>query len=70
MQSYQLRLGRVAYGKPFYQCVYVLCETSAPVMEAAAKAKAHFGLPASEYMPHLSLLYSNISPDARCAFPE
>jgi hypothetical protein len=56
---------RVSAGQIFYQCVYVLAAQSAPLMAAGAAAKVAFGLPKAPYMPHLSLIYSDIDAAAR-----
>ena len=65
MQSYSLRLRRVACSSTFYQCVFLLCDKEGPVAEAASKARQHFGMDAAEYMPHLSLLYADIDQASR-----
>lgn len=59
LQPYELRLQHVDTGSIYHQCVYVCCERTPAVMDAAWLARQRFGLPQSEYMPHLSLLYSD-----------
>ncbi|EFN53969.1 hypothetical protein CHLNCDRAFT_135910 [Chlorella variabilis] len=62
---YRISFARAACGAIFHQCVYLLCETQPDTMQAraaGAAARAAFGQdPAAAYMPHLSLLYSDIS---------
>ena len=65
MQGYHLTFARVSCKDTFYQCVFLLCDTAAPVMQAGSQAKAHFDMTLEEYMPHLSLLYSDIDKRAR-----
>ena len=45
--------------------MFLLCCPDDAVIEAAATAKASLGVEPSPYMPHLSLLYSDIDADAR-----
>lgn len=58
----------MSYGSIFYQCVYILCAKSPETMLAAAAARKAFdkeSLP--PYMPHLSLLYSDMEAATRQA---
>lgn len=56
----------VACGQIFHQCVYILCAKSPEAMAAAAVAREAFGMDQSQpYMPHLSLLYSDIDMETR-----
>jgi hypothetical protein len=55
----------VTYGAVFFQCVYLLCVKEAAVMAAGAAARKAFELDTPPYMPHLSLLYSDIDPSNR-----
>lgn len=66
MQPYRVSFDRVACGAAFHQCVYVLCATDAATMQAGAAARAAYGQdPAAPYMPHLSLLYSDMPAEDR-----
>lgn len=56
---------RVAAGQIFHQCVYVMATPTAPLMAAGAAAKRAFDLPPALYMPHLSLIYSEMDAAAR-----
>ena len=56
-----ITLDRVACGATRYQCVYILCCPTAELLAAGAAARDAFGLdPSATYMPHLSLLYSDV----------
>lgn len=57
-----------AAGNIFHQCVYILCERDEPLLKAAASVRRAFGMDdaLSEYMPHVSLIYSDIDQDTRC----
>lgn len=66
LQPYCISFDRVSFGSIFHQCVYILCNTEQPVMAAGAAAREEFGMdPSTHYMPHLSLLYSDIGPAER-----
>jgi 2'-5' RNA ligase len=70
-QAYRLDFQDVSYGKIFHQCVYVRCKPSDAAMVAAKRTRQAFGHPTdAEYMPHLSLLYSDIPSDTRCILSE
>lgn len=60
-------MSKPAVGKIFHQCVYVLCERDEPLLKAAASARRKFGLDDTliDYMPHISLLYSDIDFESR-----
>ena len=57
-----------AAGSIFHQCVFILCEKDEPLLEAAASVRRTLGIndDLSDYMPHISLLYSDIDLDQRC----
>jgi len=57
----------VGAGTIFHQCVFIRCAKVDALMTAAETAKATLRLPQSSYMPHLSLLYSDIDQDTRGA---
>lgn len=66
LQPYRISFDKVAFGGIFHQCVYVLCHQDPPTMKAGSAAREAFGLdPGSPYMPHLSLLYSDINQNRR-----
>ncbi|KAG6550297.1 hypothetical protein Mapa_008258 [Marchantia paleacea] len=56
------RLTGVDHGRIYYQCVYLTVDPTPQVMEANAKARSTFGQTLTqEYMPHLSLIYGDLS---------
>ena len=56
----------VHYGTTFHQCVYLRIQPEADVMHAGAETRAAYdGNRHAPYMPHLSLLYSDVDEDAR-----
>ena len=66
-QPYQLQLQDVHFGATFHQCVYIRIQPQPLVMRAGAETRAAYGGDRNAtYMPHLSLLYSDIDEDARC----
>ncbi|KAK9808791.1 hypothetical protein WJX72_003748 [[Myrmecia] bisecta] len=62
LQPYTLHLEEVQAGTLYFQCVYVLVRQDAAVIEAWRQACAAFSMPhgGQSYMPHLSLLYSDV----------
>ena len=70
-QVYRLDFQDVAYGTMFHQCVYVRCKSTGSAMDAAKRTRQAFGHPAdTQYMPHVSLLYSDIPSEIRCILLE
>ncbi|PSC67618.1 poly(A) RNA polymerase GLD2 [Micractinium conductrix] len=66
LKPYRVAFDRVSSGAVFHQCVYLLCRQEAETMAAGAATRATFNQdPASRYMPHLSLLYSDIDQPER-----
>jgi 2'-5' RNA ligase len=66
-QAYTLEFQDVSYGSIFHQCVYVRCKTTEAAMDAAKRTRQAFGHPTdAQYMPHVSLLYSDIPSESRC----
>jgi len=65
-QPYQLQFQDVHFGAIFHQCVYIRIQPQPHVMHAGAETRAAYGGDRdATYMPHLSLLYSDIDEDAR-----
>lgn len=57
----------MSYGAIFHQCVYLRCQTNGATMDAAQRARQASGHATdAPYMPHLSLLYSDIPAEIRC----
>lgn len=62
LKAYDASVDSVATGTFFYQCVYLLLHPMPEVVEASAHCTGHFGFRSSTpYMPHLSLLYGDLS---------
>ncbi|KAL3576327.1 hypothetical protein D5086_021610 [Populus alba] len=66
LMAYTATVDRVATGTFFYQCVYLLLHPMPEVVEASAHCSGHFGYKSSTpYMPHLSLLYGDLTDDEK-----
>eukprot|EP00890_Picochlorum_soloecismus_P001436 jgi/Picsp_1/2293/NSC_05757-R1_protein len=68
-----MRMARIDKGSHFHQCVFVLVEKSDILKKYFDETCVVFGLDESSgkhYMPHLSLLYSEISQEERAALVE
>ncbi|KAG6642307.1 cyclic phosphodiesterase-like [Carya illinoinensis] len=66
LKAYTATVDRVATGTFFYQCVYVLIHPTTQVVETSAHCSGHFGYKSSTpYMPHLSLLYGDLTDDEK-----
>ncbi|KAL5772105.1 hypothetical protein ACOSQ2_012029 [Xanthoceras sorbifolium] len=66
LRAYNCTVDRVATGSFFYQCVYLLLHPTPEVAEASAHCCSHFGYKNSTpYMPHLSLLYGDLTDDEK-----
>ena len=66
MEPFQIELDRVSFNKRFHQCVFILCKPTDELMRYGGMARSAFGQDPDEYLPHLSLLYSDeASVDAR-----
>ncbi|CAM8979625.1 unnamed protein product [Rhodiola kirilowii] len=62
LKAYEASVVRVDKGTFFYQCVYLLLHPTPEVVHTSAHCSSHFGYRSSTpYMPHLSLLYADIS---------
>lgn len=66
LKVYDASVERVATGTFFYQCVYLLLHPTPEVVETGAHCSNHFGYKsATPYMPHLSLLYNDLSDEEK-----
>ncbi|XP_073061352.1 cyclic phosphodiesterase-like [Primulina eburnea] len=66
LEAYDARVEKVATGTFFYQCVFLLLHPTPQVVEASAHCCATFGYKNSTpYMPHLSLLYGDITEEEK-----
>eukprot|EP01023_Acetabularia_acetabulum_P025682 TRINITY_DN2454_c0_g1_i3.p2 TRINITY_DN2454_c0_g1~~TRINITY_DN2454_c0_g1_i3.p2 ORF type:complete len:172 (-),score=5.60 TRINITY_DN2454_c0_g1_i3:314-778(-) len=65
-KKFFLKFKDVSYGSIFTQCVYILINEDVEVMAAGKTAKEMFLEDASTtYMPHLSLIYSDMDQEQR-----
>jgi 2'-5' RNA ligase len=67
LKPIDIQFDRVTSGNIYHQCIYILCnQTSKDLTSAGRKAKEAFNLdPSTPYMPHLSLVYSDMSTEDR-----
>ncbi|KAK9936675.1 hypothetical protein M0R45_013504 [Rubus argutus] len=62
VKAYEAKVEGVATGTFFYQCVFLLINPTPQVVETSASCCGHFGYNSSTpYMPHLSLLYADLT---------
>ncbi|KAG2492571.1 hypothetical protein HYH03_009232 [Edaphochlamys debaryana] len=64
-KKYRINFTDVTRGSIFYQCVYLLVAKDPGTMAAAQAAREVFGRTTPPYMPHLSLLYSDMEDGER-----
>ncbi|KAL2343237.1 hypothetical protein Fmac_004522 [Flemingia macrophylla] len=63
---FRVTVDRVAAGTFFYQCVFLLLRPDPLLLETSAHCCTHFGYSNSTpYMPHLSLLYGDLSDEEK-----
>lgn len=66
LQPYRIKFDKPGYGSIYHQCVYMLCHQDDATMKAGTQSKEAFSQDAnSTYMPHLSLLYSDVDESTR-----
>lgn len=66
LQRFTIRLSEPSAGSTYHQCIYLLCEKDESLVETAqALREASDVKLESDYMPHLSLLYSFMSKESR-----
>ncbi|RWR86444.1 cyclic phosphodiesterase-like protein [Cinnamomum micranthum f. kanehirae] len=66
LKPYAARINTVSKGTFFYQCVYLLLDPTPEVVEPSAHCSSHFGYKNSTpYMPHLSLLYGDLTDEEK-----
>lgn len=63
MQKFRLNFLDVSHGSTFHRCVYILVAQEAAIMQAGQLARQEFGME-GDYMPHVSLLYADLGPEA------
>ncbi|KAJ9566160.1 hypothetical protein OSB04_002126 [Centaurea solstitialis] len=62
LKGYNVTVEKVATGSFFYQCVFLLLRPTNEVMKAGAHCWDHFGFKSpTPYMPHLSILYGDLT---------
>jgi hypothetical protein len=52
-------------GGSFHQCVYLRCQQTPALMKAAELTRERLGIEQGAYMPHLSVVYGDLAPEAR-----
>lgn len=66
LKAYNVTVEKVATGTFFYQCVFLLLHPTTEVMETGAHCWAHFGFKSpTPYMPHLSILYGDLTDEEK-----
>lgn len=66
LQRFPIRLSEPSAGTTYHQCVYLLCEKDEPLVATAQALREATDVKLeSDYMPHLSLLYSSMSKESR-----
>ncbi|XP_058196416.1 cyclic phosphodiesterase-like [Rhododendron vialii] len=66
VRAYTATVEKVATGTFFYQCVFLLLHPTPQVAEASSHCTGYFGYKSSTpYMPHLSILYGDLSDDEK-----
>ncbi|XVF25575.1 hypothetical protein REPUB_Repub13aG0223700 [Reevesia pubescens] len=66
LKAYTATVDSVATGTFFYQCVFLLLHPTSEVVETSTHSTGHFGYRSSTpYMPHLSLLYADLTEDEK-----
>ncbi|KAG8385381.1 hypothetical protein BUALT_Bualt03G0037100 [Buddleja alternifolia] len=66
LKAYNATVDRVATGTFFYQCVFLLLHPTPEVVEASTHCSNHLGYKhPTPYMPHLSLLYADLSDEEK-----
>ncbi|CAN1752443.1 Cyclic phosphodiesterase, partial [Linum perenne] len=73
VKAYTATMDRLAIGTFFYQCVYLLFHPTAKVVEANSHCSSGIlgtRIPLVTYMPHLSLLYGDLTEEEKSAAQE
>jgi hypothetical protein len=63
LQKIRLNFLDVSHGSTFHRCVYILVAKEAAIMQAGQLARQAYGMQQGDYMPHVSLLYADPSPE-------
>ncbi|KAF8068393.1 Wdr35 [Scenedesmus sp. PABB004] len=68
IKRFRVNFLNVSQGSTFHRCVYLLVAKEEGIMAAGAAARRTLGAPpGDDFMPHLSLLYAEPTPEARSA---
>jgi 2'-5' RNA ligase len=71
ISQFELELADVGCSTTYFQCVLLRAKTTAPLLEAHMVAqKAVQGNPTLAYLPHISLVYGDLSMEKRVAIAE
>lgn len=66
LKAYNASVEKVETGTFFYQCVFLLLSRTPEVVEPSAHCSSHFGYKSpTPYMPHLSLLYADLTEEEK-----
>jgi len=66
IKPYQIQLDKVDYLDEFFRSLFIRVEPTYPVLDANRKAQILFrGRTDAEYLPHLSLMYGDLSAAAK-----
>ncbi len=66
IRPYELRLNEVDFLDEYFRCLFIKAEATEPVLSANSSARKIFNRKQDpEYMPHLSLMYGNFSPEVK-----
>lgn len=67
-QEFRINFNHPGASTTFHQCVYILCHKDAALERAASLLRQKFGMTdLQDFMPHLSLLYSDMDMPSRCS---
>ncbi|GAX73218.1 hypothetical protein CEUSTIGMA_g671.t1 [Chlamydomonas eustigma] len=65
LQPYYVSFQNISRGSVYFQCVYLLCVKNEGTIHAGDVARKVYSMDTPPYMPHLSLLYSDIPAESR-----
>ncbi|KAG1656463.1 hypothetical protein FOA52_005894 [Chlamydomonas sp. UWO 241] len=67
LKPYYINFEKLTRGQMYYQSVYLLCAKDPDTMAVGAAAREAFGITTAPYMPHHSLMYSDMTDEERDA---
>lgn len=66
LKPFEINLKKADYFDEYFKCLFIRAERSKEVIKANNIAREAFNLKLDpEYMPHLSLMYGNLSPETK-----